>query len=100
MGSTVKRLAIVALLLGTSAQAQLVEGQLQSAIIQAGYACPQVTRVKAIGRLENGNALLGVACSDGGRWTVEMTTDTLKFGKVLRCALWAAIGTNIPFCQQ
>jgi hypothetical protein len=100
MGSTVKRLAIVALLLGTSAKAQLVEGQLQSAINRAGYACPQVTHAKSLGRLKNGNALLGVACSDGGRWTVEMTTDTLELGKVLRCVWWAATGAHIPFCQQ
>jgi hypothetical protein len=78
MGSTVKRLAILTLLLGTSAQAQLVEGQLQSAINRAGYACPQVMHVKSLGRLKNGNALLGIACSDGGRWTVEMTNGHLE----------------------
>jgi hypothetical protein len=60
--------------------AQSVNQMARSAINADGKDCPVVTKVKAIGTIEDGTPLIAAACSNGSRHVLKiMPNDTLDY---------------------
>lgn len=56
----------------SGAFAQSAEVLVQGVINAKGKSCPAVSQIKGIGQSSNGDALLAVACSDGGHHVVSV----------------------------
>jgi hypothetical protein len=88
--------AITALsVMAANAHAQSLERQIQSLINADGHSCAQVTHLEPAAKIEDGDWLLGAACSDGNKWLIRFSSSNQP-KKVLRCWLFAA---HVPFCQ-
>ena len=90
-----KRIAIAVLMLSASlASAQSMEAQVQGLINAEGESCERVTRSKGLGRDENGNVYVAVACSNGEKHVIKVGDDnSLEYKS--SCWAWrASIGSE------
>lgn len=78
----------------TPAYPQLAEHLFKAVIERAGDGCGAVAKTQPIGTTSNGDALVAVACSNGGRHVVQVLKDN-SVAYVSSCsALKAAAGIS------
>lgn len=83
-----RTLAFAALLVFASAlHAQTAEDYARQVITQAGNACPRVTSMEPRGRFDTGSVIVAVACSDGGKYVLELIDDR-KLDYISTCGVF------------
>lgn len=68
-------LALVLAVAASSAHAQLAQQAFQVVVTRAGHDCQDIERTRALGTSSNKDALVAVACTQGGRHVVAIHSD-------------------------
>lgn len=83
-------ITLFAVLVGAAAQAQSLEQILRAAINTDGHACADVTATNPIAATSSGGAVIGVACSGGEQYAVEVSADA-AIKSVTRCSTFESV---------
>lgn len=81
----------IVLLIAGGASAQSVEDILQATINAKGKACEKVTATNAIGTDTNGTPIIAAACSDGGRYVLEINATGTAVTYVSTCSTFTSV---------